>query len=419
MNKFTKLAALLCLGLTASAASCPAFAATMEEQISARLNALEKENATLRARLNRIEASKETSKESSKESLKQAKTQRRPADMGPNAALASTPMPQKADSLAADYAVGARRPVSPRFEVSGSLLFLQPGAGNLEYATLVNPLPAASPHWDNQSLRPDFSPAFTVGFRYMANESNDIQFNWTHLNSTANASVFASPTQMIGPPYLIGPESALYKIGHGTVQTAYDAVNLDAGHTFCAECPFQLRAFGGLEVARIGQNLTGTFQSPDGLASSANTTTSLFTGAGPRLGMKGQYGIGDFQLIGEVAGAALIGTAQSRIDFSTTSPALAGNNQFLTSPNATRVIPSIDARLATAYTFAPSAYGLFKVEVGYRAAVYFDAVNQYSLTQVPTSLMLPPVGVFLATAQHLQTSFTDQGPYVTASWSFW
>jgi hypothetical protein len=161
------------------------------------------------------------------------------------------------------------------------------------------------------------------------------------------------------------------------------------------------------------------FQSPDGAAASANTTTSLFTGAGPRLGMKGQYGIGDFQLIGEVAGAALIGTAQSRIDFSTTSPSVGVNPQFLTSPNATRVIPSIDARLATAYTFSPSTYGLFKVEVGYRAAVYFDAVNQYSLTQVPTSLMLPPVGVFLATAQHLQTSFTDHGPYVTASWSFW
>jgi hypothetical protein len=407
MNRFSKLAVLLCLGLTTSAVSCPAFAATKDEQISARFDALEKENAALRARLNRLEASKE------------AKIQHRPADVGPNPALASMPMPKKAGSLAADYVVGTRRPDSPRFEVSGSLLFLQPGAGNLEYATLVTPLPAATPNWNNQSLAPNFSPAFTVGARYMANESNDFQLNWTHLHSTANASVLASPTQMIGPPYLIGPESALYKIGHGAVHTAYDAVNLDAGHTFCAECPFQLRAFGGVEVARIGQNLTGMFQSPDGAAASADTTTSLFTGAGPRLGMKGQYGIGDFQLIGEVAGAALIGTAQSRINFSTTSPALVANNQSLTSPNATRVVPSIDARLATAYTFAPSAYGLFKVEVGYRAAVYFDAVNQYSLTQVPTSLMLPPVGVFLATAQHLQTSFTDHGPYVTASWSFW
>ena len=91
----------------------------------------------------------------------------------------------------------------------------------------------------------------------------------------------------------------------------------------------------------------------------------------------------------------------------------------MTSPNATRVIPSIDARLATAYTFPPSNYGLFRVEAGYRAAVYFDAVNQYALTNVPTASCFRPIGIYLATQQHLQSNFTDQGPYVKASWSFW
>jgi hypothetical protein len=253
----------------------------------------------------------------------------------------------------------------------------------------------------------------------VTNESNDIELNWTHLRSTANASVVAAPTQMIGPPYSIGPEAGLYKLGFGTVQSSYDAVNVDAGHTFCAECFFQLRAFGGLEVARIGQNLTGMFQSPDGSAASANTTNSLFTGAGPRMGVKGQYALGDFQFIGEVAGAALIGTSKSSINFSTTSPLVGVNNQALTSPDATRVIPSIDARLTTAYTFPAGNYGLFRVEAGYRAAVYFDVINQYALTQVPTSLMLPPIGVFLGTQEHLQSSFTDQGPYLKASWLFW
>ena len=211
----------------------------------------------------------------------------------------------------------------------------------------------------------------------------------------------------------------MYKDANGNVQFAYDSVHLDGGHTFCAECAFQLRVFGGVEFARIGQNLTGTFQSPDGSALSADTTTSLFTGAGPRVGLKGQYALGNFQFLGEVAGAALIGTSQSRINFTTSSPTLAGNNQSLTSPNATQVVPSIDARLATAYTFPATNYGVFKIEVGYQAAVYFDAVNQYSLTQVPVNVpMIPPVGVFLATAQHLQSNFTDQGPYLTGSWAF-
>jgi hypothetical protein len=405
MHGLTKLALLAGLALATAAVPRPAVA----DETAARLDALEKENAALRARVNRLETSKT------------AKLQQRPADMGSSPGLASVPRSKIADSMGADlsYKAGPRTVNLPHFEVSGSLSFLQPGAGNLEYGTLTTPLPLPTPNWSNQSLKPDFSPSFTLGARYIASDSNDIQLNWTHLHATTNASVVASPTQMVGPPYLIGPESALYKVGYGSVKHAYDAVNLDAGHTFCVECSFQFRAFGGVEVARIGQNLSGLFQSPDGAASSANTVTSKFTGAGPRLGMKGLYALGDFQLIGEVAGAALIGTAESRIDFTTISPALGINNQSLTSPNATRIVPSIDARLATAYTFAPSSYGLFRVELGYKAAVYFDAVNQYALTNVPTSLTLPPVGIYLATQQHLQSNFTDHGPYVTASWFFW
>jgi hypothetical protein len=41
------------------------------------------------------------------------------------------------------------------------------------------------------------------------------------------------------------------------------------------------------------------------------------------------------------------------------------------------------------------------------------------LTQVPTMLILPPTGIYLATQLHNQSSFIDQGPYVTAKWAFW
>jgi Legionella pneumophila major outer membrane protein precursor len=127
------------------------------------------------------------------------------------------------------------------------------------------------------------------------------------------------------------------------------------------------------------------------------------------LGTEGQYALGDFRLIGELATAVLVGIEQSSMNFTTVSPAAGINNQVLTSPNATRVIPNIDARLAAAYIFPPSPYGVFKVEVGYRASVYFDAVSQYCLTQVPTMLILPPTGIYLATQLHSQTSFVDQG----------
>ena len=408
MNGFTRFALLLCLTLATSAVSYSVRAATIDDQTSARLDALEKENSRLRARVNRLEAPKA------------AKIQNRPA-VEADPAFASAPRPQIAETLAAYpvKAVGAPISNAPRFEVSGSLLYLQPGAGDLEYGTLVTPFPIATPNWNNQSLTPKFRPAFTVETRYMANAFNDIELSWTHLNSTTNGAFSGSPGQMIGPPFLIGPEANEYKNGQGTVKFAYDSVKLDGGHTFCAECSFQLRAFGGVEFARIGQNLGGSFLDPDGSASMSYTTPSTFTGAGPRLGLKGQYALGDFQFIGEVAGAGLIGTSQARINVSTISPAIVGpNNQSLTSPNATQVVPSIDARLATAYAFPANNYGQLKIEIGYQAAVYFDAVSHYSLTSVPTAPMIPPVGIFLSTAQHLQSNFTDQGPYVTGSWLF-
>jgi hypothetical protein len=417
MKSFSRLVFAVCVALIAAAIPRSAMAATPDELISARLDALEKENAALRARVIHLEASKA------------AKIDHHPTSAESNPTLASTLRQQNAEALgAAPNAMSGsvvRRAVDaeswkprPHFEVSGSLLYLQPGAGDLEYGTLITPLPLVAPTWTNQALKPDFSPTFRVGLRYMPTETDDIQLNWTHLSATANASVFAAPTQMVGPPYLIGPESALYKDGFGSVQSQYDAVNFDAGHNFCAECSFQLRVFGGVEYARIGQNLTGLFQSPDGTASNGYTSNSVFNGAGPRLGLKGQYVLGDLQFIGEVAGAGLIGTSQSHINFTTISPAAGLNTQGLTSPSATQVIPSIDARLATAYSFPLSGFGLFKIELGYQAAVYFNAISQYALTNVPTSLTLPPVGIYLATEQHTQSNFTDQGPYVTASWAF-
>jgi hypothetical protein len=401
MTRFTRLALQFCVGLTASVVSHSALAATIDKATATRLDTLEKENAALRARIDRLEAPKAATRAY------------RPA-------LPAKPSPP-VDAFAADLSRSAAplRPNSPRFEISGSLLYLKPGAGNLEYGTLTSPLPAVSPSWENQSLPQKYSPAFSVGARYIVNASNDVALKWSHLNTTTNASFSATPTQMAGPPFLIGPESGLYKNGRGTVQSKYDAVNLDAGHTFCAECQFQLRAFAGVQFARIGQELTGVFQSPEGAASMASTTYSKFIGAGPRSGMKGQYNLGAVEFLGEVAGAALIGTEQSRINFTTVAPALAGpNSQFLKSPDATRVTPSIDARLATAYAFPSGNYGQFKLEAGYQAAVYFNAVSQYSLTQVPTGLTLPPTGVYLATAEHLRSNFTAHGPYLTARWLF-
>ena len=163
MKQFTRLVILACLALTAASIPHAGLAATVDEQFAARLAALEKQNAALRARVSRLEADKA-------------------AKLNP--VRASVPRPQSADPMSANAgrvagplvdqvigkAAGIPTPYAPpRFELSGSVLFLQPGAGNLEYGTLVTPFPVATPNWSNQSLSPNFSPAFGIGARYMPN----------------------------------------------------------------------------------------------------------------------------------------------------------------------------------------------------------------------------------------------------------
>ena len=84
MNGFKNFALLACLGLTVAAAPRPAVA----DPVSARLDALERENAGLRARLNRLETSKA------------AKPQPRPEGVAPVAPLAALPRSPAADSMA-------------------------------------------------------------------------------------------------------------------------------------------------------------------------------------------------------------------------------------------------------------------------------------------------------------------------------
>ena len=63
MQTVYKLALFLGVALTTFAVVHPARADSIDDQISARLNALEKENAALRARITRIEASKPGTKQ--------------------------------------------------------------------------------------------------------------------------------------------------------------------------------------------------------------------------------------------------------------------------------------------------------------------------------------------------------------------
>ena len=307
----------------------------------------------------------------------------------------------------------------PRLEVNATLLYLQPGAGNLEYGTLVSPLPAPSPHWLNQSISPNFSPAFNVGMRYLVPETcNDIRSSWTHLDSTDSNAFAGDALNFAGPSYLIGPGATAFNVGNATVNFKYDAFNFEAGHLWRAGPSFQVRTFGGLQYGSVTEKLTGFFSDLGNTISQSNITHSQFRGLGPRFGVNGQFNRGNFQFVGDMAAVALIGQHKSRMDFDTISAMFPGGNpQLFSSPNSTKIVPGIDSRLGTAYSFQLGR-GICKLEAGYQAVVYLDAINSYTLTQVATPPVVGGVGVFFATAEHLQSNFIAHGPYMSASWAF-
>ena len=293
---------------------------------------------------------------------------------------------------------------------------MQPSSGNLVYATVINPLPALSPHWNDQAVDPGFSPAFNVGVRYVWDSVGDVQLAWTHLNTYDGASASAAATQAVGPSFLIGPPPDFKTVG-AVAHFAYDAVNWDAGVFLNAANNVPVRIFAGLQGARLAQTLSAGFLNSDGSNSFTDTSRSLFEGVGPRLGVDVHYLGGNLDLFAGMAGTALIGRQQSHIDFVATSPmdtsaGLIPNSQYLNSPGSTRVIPGIDAKLGGSYAIQVGRFGTFKCEAGYQAAVYINAVNQYSLSEVPTPPSLENSAVFLRTAVEFQSNYVVHGPYV-------
>lgn len=327
------------------------------------------------------------------------------------------------------------------FETSASLLFLQPGSGNLMYGTLTNPFPFLSPHWNDQSVRPDFTPTFNVAARYLF-ECGALQLDWTHLNSDDHASSRVavpytlgqtsgpSSIQALGPPYLVGPPvpfATAYAVAHFD----FDAVNLQGEYPLNLGRHVQLRPFAGVQIARINETLAARFQSIVYSLGFINDTQSTFTGAGPRLGVEMHYLAAGLDLLGGIAGGTLIGSRQSHIDMVARTPlgiasGFNPNIQSLQSPDSTQVIPCIEGKLAASYTFPLGNCRVLKCEAGYQAAVYINAINQYSLSEVENSLTADGMNtpettgsaVFLRTAFEAQTNFLVHGPFVKFSLEF-
>jgi hypothetical protein len=337
------------------------------------------------------------------------------------AALVAAAQAQEIESLPPvenEYFGDAMECTCPRVETFASLLYLQPGSNNLEYASLVDTLPLLSNQWNNQAITPDMTPAFNVGVRFfLAAPGSDLQISWTHLNTDETATVVAGPNQFVAPVSKIGGPYGDFTVARGEAHYAFDAINLDFGHTLSSDGYYDVRFYGGLQCARISQDLTSALSTGDGISGTIYATDSLFTGVGPRFGMNARRYLGSFSFLGEVSAAAIIGRMHSQMDFTTFSPLLVGgpNRQTLDSPDATQVIPCLDTKLGVGYTFGTNDWGVFRIDAGYMAAIYVNAVSSYALTE---QTIVPGLSIDLHSAEHTYSDFTVHGPFMSGSWMY-
>lgn len=308
-------------------------------------------------------------------------------------------------------------------------LFLKPTANNLHYAAQATPLPIQSPSWNIYNLHPDYHFGFDLGTRVILhNRKTNLALNWEHFHSrTCAAHTVPVNTDMVGPFFEIGPDASLYQKAAGRVNFKFNNVNLTYGqYVNFGDC-LQTNLFAGIDFTQIKQRSTAIYSNTDGSILRSINTPSSFIGAGPKIGCDFAYDITKgLNLTGHVTTALLIGHIRNFTSYSSQSPALTAadfqspNLQYTCTQKSTQVVPEFAERLGLAYFFSFCESYMIKLEVGYEARIYINALQSVN---IGSEVVTPPVltdtaGVFARTFQTTLSNFALTGPYIAFNVAF-
>lgn len=325
------------------------------------------------------------------------------------------------------------------FDMYFNALFLQPLANNLDYAAEALPFnygdsqPAVSPSWVLQEISPDLHFGFDVGcFGVFHDAKSSLLLGWERYHSPKDVESFvvSSVNNMVGPFFEIGPDASPYKQVKGSVYFHFDEVNLDYGTFVNFGKLLHTNLFAGVSFARIFEHRFTQF------ADFANTIVrtldvpSTFTGAGPQIGVNFTCKIVEgFQFVGNTRATLFIGTFKNHTDYSTTSPDLVSLNdqnpnlQSTVVPNKTGMVPGFEGKLGLAYKYKYREHYMVKIEAGYQAQIYMNAIRSVDMgSEVALnaigSVGSPTTGVYARTFERTVSDFGLAGPYATLSLGF-
>lgn len=321
--------------------------------------------------------------------------------------------------------------LKPGFEANGAVLWLKPGASNLNYVILNKELPAQSPTWSEQELKPSYAPGFELGLGYVIPNGGgkDLQVHWTHLTTSTSSSVSApNSSYFLGPDYEIGPGGLPIRNATGKVKFKYDTIDLNAGQYLNFGEQLRLRFLGGLSAGFLREEVSADYSGSRPVGPYAGPfnmnqkVTSNFSGVGPQLGLHADYvSHYGFGLLGEGTISALIGGLKTNTKYVGSGVELQTvynqsiNYQTIKDETVTQVIPGLSGKLGVNYNRVIKNDMLFKIEAGYQAAVYMNAISQYLPSSLVLGQGLESGGIFVATMNHTLSNYSVHGPFLNFS----
>lgn len=326
------------------------------------------------------------------------------------------------------------------FDTVFNALILQSFANNSDYAAEALPFnygdaqPAVSPSWAIPVISPGFHFGFDVGINTVFHHAqSSLRANWERYHSSSDTASLdvANTTDMIGPFFQIGPDASFFKKGNGSLSYDFDEVNIDYGSFVYFGNRIETNWFLGVGFLRLVQNRTSRFANlSETIARTLNIPTK-FIGAGPQLGFDFNYKIAKgFRFIGNSRATLFVGTFTNSTTFTTSSPDLvtlgdqSPNIQTTSVDDKTGITPGLESKLGFAYEFCYCSNYRFKIEAGYQAQVYINAIRSVDLSsEVPipnpgASLGSSTLGVYARTFQRTVSDFGMAGPYASVEFAF-
>jgi len=264
---------------------------------------------------------------------------------------------------------------------------------------------------DGESLN-DLEPKWNWGFliegSYHWGTGSDVNLNWTHFTKTTTNSVDSGEGEILAGVDYNGSVTT-------SVDNKFDEINLEVGQTVNFGEHVDVRFHGGLQFARIEQDLDQTglnsVASPVSLAGldDAIENDSKFTGAGPRVGVDGKYKFNNgFSIVSDLATSLLVGTRKINTSFASVDPAgVISPISDSESGSSRQIVPSVEAKLGIRYDHPMSMHGGdCALELGYQVANFWDAIETLPQGQPGEILEFPSQN----------NSFSYQGVYLKATW---